>query len=129
MSKMRSPLGRVRGLGSAHSGVEHWWVERLTAVALVPLSLWFVYSMVALAGADHATAAHWLARPRNAVLMILLLATAFHHGQLAIQVVLEDYVHNESARIPAIAAVKLLAVLLAAGAIFGVLRIAFGVIG
>lgn len=129
MSNMRSPLGRVRGLGSAHTGVEHWWMERVSAVALVPLTLWFVYSMVALAGADHGTAVHWLARPRNAVLMILLLATAFYHGQLAIQVVLEDYVHVTAARVPAIIAVKLLALLLAAGGIFAVLRIAFGVIG
>ena len=129
MAGMRAPLARVRGLGSAKDGVEHWWAQRLTALALVPLTLWFVYSMVALTGADHASVALWLARPRNAVLMILLLAATFQHTQLGLQVVIEDYVHGEAARLAAIVAVKFLAVLLAVGSIFGILRIAFGVIG
>jgi succinate dehydrogenase / fumarate reductase, membrane anchor subunit len=129
MRSMRAPLARVRGLGSAKEGVEHWWAQRLTALALVPLTLWFVYSMVALTGADHGSVALWLARPRNAVLMILLLAATFQHAQLGLQVVIEDYVHGHAARLAAIVAVKFLAVLLATGGIFGVMRIACGVIG
>ncbi len=129
MAGMRAPLARVRGLGSAKDGVEHWWAQRLTALALVPLTLWFVYSMGALTGADHKSVALWLARPRNAVLMILLLAATFQHTQLGLQMVIEDYVHGEAARLAAIVAVKFLAVLLAVGGIFGILRIAFGVIG
>jgi succinate dehydrogenase / fumarate reductase, membrane anchor subunit len=129
MSGMRTPLGRVRGLGSAKEGVEHWWMQRLTAVALVPLTLWFVYAMVALTGADHASVVNWFVRPRNAVLMILLVVATFHHGQLGLQVVIEDYVHSERAKLAAILIVKFAAVLLAAGSIFGIVRIAFGVIG
>lgn len=129
MSGMRTPLGRVRGLGSAKGGVEHWWMQRLTAVALVPLSLWFVYSMVALTGAEHASVVNWFARSRNAVLMILLVIATFHHGQLGVQVVIEDYVHSERTKLAAILIVKFAAVLLAAGCIFGIVRIAFGVIG
>jgi succinate dehydrogenase / fumarate reductase membrane anchor subunit len=129
MRSMRAPLARVRGLGSAKEGVEHWWAQRLTAIALVPLTLWFVYAMVALAGADHASVVLWLARPRNAVLMILLLAATFQHAQLGLQVVIEDYVHGHAARLAAIVAVKFFAVLLAVGSIFGIMRIACGVTG
>ena len=71
---MRTPLGRVRGLGSAKSGTEHFWVQRVTAVALVPLTLWFVYALISLAGADHAAVSAWLRAPLNAVLMIALIA-------------------------------------------------------
>lgn len=129
MAAMRNPLGRARGLGSAKEGVQHWWMQRLTAVALVPLALWFVYVMVAFTGADHAAVVTWFVRPRNSILMILLIAATFHHAQLGLQVVIEDYVHNETVKLASVVAVKFLAVALAAGAIFGVVRIAFGVIG
>ena len=127
MQGVRTPLGRVRGLGSAKEGVQHWWVQRLTAVALVPLSLWFIYSMIGLTGAEHRVVVAWFSHPLNAVLMIVLIATTFHHAQLGIQVVIEDFVHHEGRKLASIVAVKFLAVLLAAGAIFGVLRIALGV--
>ena len=129
MTSVRTPLARVRGLGSAKAGVEHWWMQRLTALALVPLTLWFVYSLTALTGASHGTVALWLARPRNSVLMIMLVIAAFHHAQLGLQVVIEDYVHGEGTRLAALVAVKFLALLLAAGCIFGIVRVAFGVIG
>lgn len=123
---LRSSLGRVRGLGAAKEGVGHWWAQRLTAVALVPLTLWFVASLIGLIGADHAAFVAWVRQPLDAILMVLLLAAGFHHLQLGLQVVIEDYVHHEAARIASIIAVKFAAVLLGLGGIFSVLKIAFG---
>jgi succinate dehydrogenase / fumarate reductase, membrane anchor subunit len=120
---MRSDLARVRGLGPAHDGVSHWWAQRLTALALVPLTLWFVASIVGLAGADHATVAEWIAQPVPAMLLVLLIVATFHHAQLGLQVVIEDYVHAEGLKIAMILAVKGAAVLLAVAALFAVLRI------
>jgi succinate dehydrogenase membrane anchor subunit len=122
----RSPIARVRGLGSAKEGVQHWWAQRLTAVALVPLSIWWVAGMVAHTGAGHAEAAAWIARPINATLTIITLAMVFHHGQLGLQVVIEDYVHNEGAKIALLIAVKLLALLLALAGSLAVLRLMLG---
>jgi succinate dehydrogenase / fumarate reductase membrane anchor subunit len=122
---LRTDLGRVRGLGSAKEGVAHWWAQRLTAIALVPLLLWFVGSVVELAGADIVAVESWVADPVVAVLLVLLLGTGFHHAQLGLQVVIEDYVHCEGLRLFSIVLVKFLAVALAASAIFAVLRIAF----
>lgn len=124
----RTPLGRVRGLGSAKEGVQLWWMQRLSALALVPLSLWFVWAVITHMGADHTAVATWLHWPSNAVLLILLVAASFYHAQLGLQVVIEDYVHHEGLKLAGIIAVKLLAALLAVGTIFGVLRIAFWVI-
>jgi len=123
---LRTPLGRVRGLGSAKEGVHHWWAQRITAVALVPLTLWFIFSLASLAGADAAEAAAFVAQPLNAVLMLLLIAATFHHLQLGIQVVVEDYIHNEMAKLAILIAVKLLAVALGVAAAFSVLKTAFG---
>ena len=89
---MRSQLGRARGTGSAHSGVHHWYAERLTAIALVPLTLWFVFSVLRLAGAPQEAVAAWAGHPINTVLLLALIVMTFHHMQLGIQVVLEDYV-------------------------------------
>jgi succinate dehydrogenase / fumarate reductase membrane anchor subunit len=122
----RSPLGKVRGLGSAKDGTAHWWAQRLTAVALVPLTIWFVYAVVTMLGADRPQIIEWLSDPVTAVLMVVLLGATFHHGQLGLQVVIEDYVHNEGMKLALIILVKFAAVLLALGAIFAVLRIAFG---
>ena len=122
----RTPLGRVRGLGSAKQGTEHFWAQRVTAIALVPLALWFVASLAAYTGADHATAKAWLAEPFSAVVMILLVVAGFHHAQLGLQVVIEDYVSTEWVKVFSIIVVKLAAVALAVAAIFSVLKIAFG---
>ena len=91
----RSQLGRVRGAGSARAGVHHWYLERVTSIALVPLTLWFVYAMVAMAGATQETVVLWVSRPWNAVMLLALIAITFRHMQLGIQVVLEDYVHHK----------------------------------
>lgn len=89
---MRSQLGRVRGLGSSKSGVEHWWVERLTAIALIPLTVWFVISVLVLLGAAQPVVVAWAARPVNTVLLLALVIMTFHHMQLGLQVVIDDYV-------------------------------------
>ena len=123
---MRSPLGRAIGLGSAKEGVEHWWRERITGLALVPLCLWFVAEIIHHAGADRTAFAGWLRHPVPAVLMILLLALTFHHTALGMQVVIEDYVGHEGARFGLIIAIRLLCLLLAVFGIFAVLRLAFG---
>jgi len=122
---MRTPIARVRGLGSAKNGTQHWWMQRLTAIALVPLNVWFVVSVIYLAGADHARVAAWLASPLTAVLMLLLIAATFHHLQLGLQVIIEDYVHGEAAKIGCIIGVKLASFALAVTAGFAVLKVAF----
>jgi succinate dehydrogenase / fumarate reductase membrane anchor subunit len=121
----RTPLARVRGLGSAKSGTHHWWMQRLTAIALVPLSLWFVASLVAVVTADHATALEWLRSPLAAILCCALIVAVFYHAQLGLQVVLEDYVHTEWIKLFAIVTTKFLSLLLAAASLFAVLSIAF----
>jgi succinate dehydrogenase / fumarate reductase membrane anchor subunit len=123
---MRTPLARVRGLGSAKDGVSHWWVQRLTAVALVPLVIWFVFSMLCLVGANYADAVAWVQKPINTTLSVLFIATVLHHAQLGMQVVIEDYCHVEWVKITSIVLMKMLAVLLAAAGIIAVLRVAFG---
>jgi succinate dehydrogenase / fumarate reductase membrane anchor subunit len=122
---MKSPLGRAIGLGSAKEGVDHWWSLRVSSLALVPLALWFVASVISLAGADLETLVLWLDDPVTAVLFILLLAATFYHGALGLQVVIEDYVENETAKFAALIVMKLAAFLLAALAIFSVLKLAF----
>jgi succinate dehydrogenase / fumarate reductase membrane anchor subunit len=124
--RLRSALGRVRGLGSAKEGVAHWWAQRLTSIALVPLILWFVASLVGLIGADHATFVAWLRQPLSAILVTLLLAAGFHHLQLGLQVVIEDYVHHEATKIASLIVMKFAAAVLALLGIFSVLKIAFG---
>jgi succinate dehydrogenase / fumarate reductase, membrane anchor subunit len=123
---LRSPLGRALGLGSAKEGVAHWWAQRVTAVALVPLALWFVASLIAHLGAPRAEAVQWLGAPVPAILMLLFLAAAFHHLALGLQVVIEDYVEPPFARIAAIVGMKFVAYGFAVAGAFAVLRIAFG---
>lgn len=91
----RSQLGRVRGAGSAKSGVHRWYLERVTAIALVPLTLWFVFAMVRLAGTTQEGVAIWASRPVNTIFLLALIAMTFRHMQLGIQVILEDYVHHK----------------------------------
>ena len=122
----RTPIGRARGLGSAKDGTAHWWAQRLTALALVPLTLWFAISVIGLVGGGRAAVLDWLESPVAAGLMILLIGATFHHAQLGVQVVIEDYVHNEPVKIGAIILVKFAAVVLALAGILSVLAIAFG---
>jgi succinate dehydrogenase / fumarate reductase membrane anchor subunit len=125
-SHLRSPLGRARGLGSAKEGVAAWWLERVTAIALVPLTLWFTASVIALSGADHAAVLKWLKTPLASLFMVLLLSALFSHLALGLQVVIEDYVHS-AAKIPAIVAARFACFALCAAGILATLRIAFGI--
>jgi succinate dehydrogenase / fumarate reductase membrane anchor subunit len=120
---MRSQLGRVRGLGSAKSGVGHWWTQRLTAIALVPLSLWFIFSVLHLVGASHDAVVDWFSGPWTIVLMIALIVATFHHLQLGLQVVIEDYIHDEAARLTVLLVVKAAAILLGMACVVSVLKL------
>lgn len=91
---LRTPLGKAIGLGSAQSGAHHWWMQRVTAVALIPLALWFVWSLMSLLGADQAIVQAWIRQPINAALLMALVIAMFYHAQLGLQVVIEDYVHT-----------------------------------
>lgn len=121
---LRSPLARARGLGSAKEGPAHWWQQRVTAIALIPLSIWFLASVISLSGSHYETFQIWLSVPGNAVLMLLLLLCVFHHAQLGLQVVIEDYVHDRAAQIAMLLLVKMTTLLLGVFAAFAVLRTA-----
>ena len=123
---MRTPLARVRGHGSAHEGVAHWWAQRLTAIALVPLVLWFVVSVISLTAMEYAAARAWVGHPVNAGLLVLLIVFVFHHAQLGAQMVIEDYVHGGAAKLTLLLLVKGAAILLGLAGVFAVLLIAFG---
>ena len=123
---LRSPLGKVLGVGSAKSGVQHWWVQRLTAVALVPLSIWFVASLLSLGSFDHATVVAWMSGSWTALLLILLVLTCAWHSQLGVRVVVEDYVHGAAARTVTLVSVLFVHTLIAAAGVFAVLKVAFG---
>jgi len=125
LAVMRSQLGQVRGLGSAKSGVHHWWVQRLTAIALVPLSLWFIYAVLVLKDRPQPEVAHWIGMPINTVLLIALVVASFHHMQLGLQVVIEDYVHGDAARLITVVLVKGASFVLGLWAAISVLRLAF----
>jgi succinate dehydrogenase / fumarate reductase membrane anchor subunit len=121
---LRSPLGRARGLGSARSGSKHWWAQRLTSMALVPLTLWFIWSIIHLTGASQADVADWLSSPVRLALMLALIAATFHHLQLGLQVVIEDYVPQEGVKLAAVLAVKAVCILL--GLICAISALALG---
>jgi succinate dehydrogenase / fumarate reductase membrane anchor subunit len=123
---MRSPLGRAIGLGSAKEGVAHWWAQRVTALALVPLTLWFVIAVIGLVGADHGVFVAWVRSPMPAILLILLLVATFYHAALGLQVVIEDYIHGEVARLATLLMMRFLCIVFAVRGIFAVLKLALG---
>ena len=122
---LRTPLGRALGRGSAKSGVSHWWVQRLTAVALVPLTVWFAFAVVHLPTSDHEAVRAWVASGINPVLLLLLIGALTWHSALGVQVVLEDYVHAKGLKVVSLLASTFLHLLLAAAGLYAVLRIAF----
>ena len=126
MSDFRSPLARARGLGSAKHGLQHWWAQRLTAVALVPLVVWFAVSLVMLRGADYAAARAWIGSPFVMVLLILTIGVGLHHAQLGLQVVIEDYIRGDGWKLALIVVVKFIAALFGLAAVVAILRIGFG---
>ncbi len=123
---MKTPLARVRGLGSARSGVSHYWVQRLTAVALVPLTLWFIAGLYNHIGDDYAAMRAWLAQPVSAILMTLFVLAGVVHMRLGMQVVFEDYVHKETVKLIHFIANTCFAVGLGVAAVFAILKISLG---
>lgn len=123
---LRSPLQVARGLGSAKHGTEHWWSQRLTAIALVPLTVWFVFGVIGHLGADHAAFVAWMKSPFSAVMMILTAVVTFHHAQSGLQVVIEDYVHVEWQKMALIIGIKFLSFALAAACVLAVVKIFIG---
>jgi succinate dehydrogenase / fumarate reductase membrane anchor subunit len=124
---LRSPLRRVTGLGSAKGGAAHWYAQRVTAVALVLLGLWFVVSLATLGGASHALVVAWLSTPLASALAVLLVLTAAYHALLGLQVVIEDYVGAKGQRLAVLLVVKFVFAVAAVIGVLSVLRIAFGV--
>jgi succinate dehydrogenase / fumarate reductase membrane anchor subunit len=123
---MHSATGSVHSRGSAREGAQHWKMQRLTAIANVPLALWFIFSAVSLSGADHAAVAAWLARPLNATLMLLLVLSVFYHARLGLQVVVEDYVHHEGLKVATLVAITFALFLLGGLAVVSILKVALG---
>ena len=122
----RTPIAKARGLGSARAGLQHWKMQRLTAISNVLLVLWFVFSAIALSGSGYQEVRAWLASPVTASLMVLLVISTFSHARLGLQVVIEDYVHREGAKIASLVAIALVVLALAVTCIVAVLTVAFG---
>jgi len=124
--KLRSPLSNAVGLGSAKHGFSHWWWQRVTAVALIPLTLWFVYSILSLVGGSYDAVSAWLSSPLNASIMLLFVFTSLFHAQTGLQVVIEDYVHTKWANLTLLLLTKFAAVLMAVLSLISVLKVALG---
>jgi len=126
---METPLGRVRGLGSARSGAHHWWMERLSSLATLILFVWFIVSLLRLPALDHAIMVEWLSSPLASVPLALLVVSTFWHAKLGLIVVIEDYVHEEGGKLFWVTLVNFAAILGAALALFAILKIALGSAG
>ena len=122
---LRSPLGKVLGTGSAKEGVHHWWLQRLTSIALVPLTIWFIVSLLSLSSFEHVTIITWMAHSWTALLLVLFILVATWHSQLGVRVVVEDYIHGGTKTLTLVTLTFIHAVVAAAG-IFAVLKVAFG---
>lgn len=120
---MRSQLGRARGLGSAKSGAAHWWAQRLTAIALVPLTLWFICAALRLVGAPHQQVLAWMSHPVPVVLLIALVLATFYHLSLGLQMVIEDYVTNEPARLTTLLITKGVVILMGLSCLVSILKL------
>ena len=123
---LRSPLARVRGQGSAKGGVHHWWVQRLSSVALVPLTVWFVVSVLSLPSLDDATVSAWIGQLWTMVFLILLVLTASRHSQLGVRVVVEDYVHGSGTKALTLALVTFFHIVVAAAGVLAILKVGLG---
>ena len=124
MSTAQTPLHKVQGMGSSHSGTGHFWHERVTAVALIPLSLWFLYVMLGLAGTSEVTALQFLAHPWNALLMGAFVCFSLWHAYLGLQVVVDDYIHTPGTKIFLMLAIRFSVIAITATCIFAIVRIA-----
>jgi len=125
MNNLNTPLSKVKGLGSAKEGTTHFWHQRLTALALIPLVLWFAFSIAAMP-VDHATLTGWVAHPAVAIALILLILASFYHSQLGLQIIIEDYVSTHSIRTVSIILTNFLCLLFAIIGVVAVLKITLG---
>jgi succinate dehydrogenase / fumarate reductase, membrane anchor subunit len=123
---LRSPLGRVLGMGSAKDGTAHWWAQRVSAVALAPLTLWFVFSLLTLPAFDYDTVRIWLAVPISGFLAVLLVLVLTYHSYLGTTVIVEDYVHATGMKVLWLMVLRFLYVLCGGAGVFAILRIVFG---
>ena len=121
---MRSGLGRARGLGSAKTGAAHWFAERATGLALVPLTLWFIYSVLSLLGAPRAAVVAWGGHTVNATLLLALVLIMFHHMSMGLQVVMEDYIHSEKRRLVSVLLMKAVVGLFGLAATLAIIKLA-----
>ncbi|MBG52350.1 MAG: succinate dehydrogenase, hydrophobic membrane anchor protein [Alphaproteobacteria bacterium] len=126
MADMRTPLARVRGLGSAKSGTEHFWIQRLTALANVPLAIFLLASVVALVGADYATVKTYLSMPVVSIVLLLLILSGVYHMRLGMQVIIEDYVHGEGMKLLSIIANNFFSALVGLACVYAVLKLGLG---
>ena len=124
---MRTPLARVRGLGSAKSGTGHFWHQRLTALANVPLTIGFIAILMSLLGRGHAAVVQILGSPLVAIVMLLFIGSATYHMKIGMQVIIEDYLHDEKLKVAAIIANTFFAIAVAAVTVFAILKLSFGV--
>ncbi|MCK5040877.1 MAG: succinate dehydrogenase, hydrophobic membrane anchor protein [Sphingomonadales bacterium] len=123
---MRTDLGKVRGLGSAKGGTSHWWAQRVTAIGLVPLTVWFIVSLAALTGADHPTMVAWISNPFVTVLLSLFIISGFYHLKLGGQVIIEDYVHQDGVKLVSLLLLKFATLAVGLASFVALLKISFG---
>jgi len=123
--RYQSPLARARGLGSAKEGSHHWWRQRVTAVALFPLTLWFAVALSQLPAASHSEVVSWMSQPWNSVLLLAFILLTIYHAMLGLQVVMEDYVHHDGMKVAGMLGVRLVSAFLALASSFALLRIVF----
>lgn len=124
--KLQAPLARVRGLGSAKDGTHHFWNQRLTAIALVPLTLWIMVSIVGMTAMDYETVSQWIRLPLNTALLLVFILALYFHAQLGVQVVIEDYIHSEWQKIACIILVKFLIIFTGLISALAVLKVFLG---
>jgi succinate dehydrogenase / fumarate reductase membrane anchor subunit len=125
---LQSPLNKVLGLGSAKEGTGHWWAQRLTAIGLVPLTIWFAIELLSLPHGNYEMVAAWIGQPLNSILLVLLVVSLIYHSNLGLQVVIEDYVHG-AAKLVVLVAVQLVNVVLAVAGIYAVIVVSVGAAG
>ncbi len=119
-----TPISKVRGLGSARNGTHHWWMQKIAAVALIPLTVWFVASIVQMTKADYFTVISWLSSPIPAILMLIYIVIAIYHLRLGLQAIVEDYIHSEGMKVGLQFSILFGCTIIAVASIFSVLKIA-----
>lgn len=128
MSSIRTSLATARGLGSAKTGTSHFWAQRVSAVALVPLTVWFVICLAMQFGASYSSVTGWLSSPFQATLLVLYLVAVFYHAKLGLQAVVEDYVHEEKLKLATLILLQLIYILMGVAAIVSVIVISVGAV-